>query len=128
MPICDEITTYDNTKQIEERAYIVKGSLKLISENMSVCIDSIGFAYKNILESKKITRDFVKEIVVFKDHIEVTFNVAFSLLFYLNFIGYIDYFASTMKFIKIQNLDFWICLVSKNFNMKHMRKNNTSKM
>lgn len=45
---------------------------------MPVCIDSIGFACKNILEPKKITRDFVKEIVVFKDHIEVTFNVAFS--------------------------------------------------
>ncbi|WP_198293779.1 recombinase zinc beta ribbon domain-containing protein [Clostridium butyricum] len=35
---------------------------------------------RNIPECKKFIRDFVKEVVVFKDHIEVTFNVAFSLL------------------------------------------------
>lgn len=34
---------------------------------------------RNIPECKKFIRDFVKEVVVFKDHIEVTFNVAFSL-------------------------------------------------
>ena len=35
---------------------------------------------RNIPECKKFIRDFVKEVIVFKDHIEVTFNVAFSLL------------------------------------------------
>ena len=34
---------------------------------------------RNIPECKKFIRDFVKEVVVYKDHIEVTFNVAFSL-------------------------------------------------
>ena len=35
---------------------------------------------RNIPECKKFIRDFVKEVIVYKDHIEVTFNVAFSLL------------------------------------------------
>lgn len=35
---------------------------------------------RNIPECKKFIRDFVKEVVVYKSHIEVTFNVAFSLL------------------------------------------------
>ena len=34
---------------------------------------------RNIPECKKFIRDFVKEVVVYKDHIEVTFNVAFSM-------------------------------------------------
>lgn len=34
---------------------------------------------RNIPEFKKFIRDFVKEVVVYKDHIEVTFNVAFSM-------------------------------------------------
>ncbi|MEO2679718.1 recombinase family protein, partial [Clostridium butyricum] len=34
---------------------------------------------RNIPECKKFIRDFVKEVVVYKDHIEVIFNVAFSL-------------------------------------------------
>ena len=33
----------------------------------------------NIPECKKFIRDFIKEVVVYKDHIEVTFNVAFSM-------------------------------------------------
>jgi len=36
IPVCDEINIYDNTKRIEEIAYIVKGNLKWISENMPV--------------------------------------------------------------------------------------------
>ena len=32
---------------------------------------------RNIPECKKFIRDFVKEVIVYKDHIEVTFNVAF---------------------------------------------------
>ncbi|MDO5517741.1 MAG: hypothetical protein Q4F66_09305, partial [Clostridium sp.] len=32
---------------------------------------------RNIPECKKFIRDFVKEVVVYKSHIEVTFNVAF---------------------------------------------------
>lgn len=35
---------------------------------------------RNIPECKKFIRDFVKEVVVYKEHIEVTFNVVFSLL------------------------------------------------
>lgn len=35
---------------------------------------------RNIPECKNFIRDFVKEVVVYRDHIEVTFNVAFSLL------------------------------------------------
>ena len=34
---------------------------------------------RNIPECKKFIRDFIKEVVVYKDHIEVTFNVAFSM-------------------------------------------------
>lgn len=41
IPVCDEINIYDNTKRIEEIAYIVKGNLKWISENMPVQMDSI---------------------------------------------------------------------------------------
>lgn len=58
MPVCNEITIYDNTKQIGEITYIVKGNLKFISENMPVWIDSIGFACKNILEPKKDYKRF----------------------------------------------------------------------
>lgn len=35
---------------------------------------------RNIPEYKKFIRDFVKEVVVYKDHIEEAFNVAFYLL------------------------------------------------
>lgn len=35
---------------------------------------------RNIPECKKFIRDFVKEVLVFKDHIGVTFNVAFLCL------------------------------------------------
>jgi len=35
---------------------------------------------RNISESKKFIRNFVKEVIVYKEHIEVIFNVSFSLL------------------------------------------------
>lgn len=35
---------------------------------------------RNIPECKKFIQDFVKEVVVYKEHIEVIFNVSFSLL------------------------------------------------
>lgn len=35
---------------------------------------------KNIPECKKFIQDFVKEIVVYKEHIEVIFNVFFNML------------------------------------------------
>ncbi len=35
---------------------------------------------RNISECKKIIQDFVKEVVIYKEHIEVIFNVSFSLL------------------------------------------------
>jgi len=34
MPVCDEINVYDNTKQIEEIAYLVNGNVKWKSESM----------------------------------------------------------------------------------------------
>lgn len=35
---------------------------------------------RNIPECKKFIQDFVKEVVVYKEHIEVIFNVYFSLV------------------------------------------------
>ncbi|NAS19407.1 recombinase family protein [Clostridium butyricum] len=35
---------------------------------------------RNVPECKKFIRDFVKEVIVYKEHIEVIFNVSFSLL------------------------------------------------
>ncbi len=35
---------------------------------------------RNIPECKKFIQDFVKEVVVYKEHIEIIFNVSFSLL------------------------------------------------
>ncbi|KMT20795.1 hypothetical protein [Clostridium cylindrosporum] len=35
---------------------------------------------RNILECKKFIQDFVKEVVVHKEHIEVIFNVSFNML------------------------------------------------
>ena len=37
---------------------------------------------RNIPECKKFIQDFVKEVVVYKEHIEVIFNVSFSLFGY----------------------------------------------
>lgn len=43
--------------------------------------DFRGYATsRNIPECKKFIQDFVKEVVVYKEHIEVIFNVSFSLL------------------------------------------------
>ena len=35
---------------------------------------------RDIPECKKFIQSFVKEVVIYKEHIEVTFNVSFSLL------------------------------------------------
>lgn len=35
---------------------------------------------RNVPKCKKFIRDFVKEVIVYKEHIEVIFNVSFSLL------------------------------------------------
>ena len=35
---------------------------------------------RNIPECKRFIQSFVKEVVIYKEHIEVTFNVSFSLL------------------------------------------------
>ena len=35
---------------------------------------------RNIPECKKFIQDFVKEVVVYKEHIEVIFNVSFFVL------------------------------------------------
>lgn len=51
---------------------------------------------RNIPECKKFIRDFVKEVIVFKDHIEVTFNVAFSLL--KNRKGAVEVISSIKRF------------------------------
>lgn len=39
---------------------------------------------RDIPESKKFIRDYVKKVEVFNDHVEVTFNMAFSLRKYLD--------------------------------------------
>lgn len=51
---------------------------------------------RNIPECKKFIRDFVKEVVVYKDHIEVTFNVAFSL--FKNRRGEIEVISSIKRY------------------------------
>lgn len=51
---------------------------------------------RNIPECKKFIRNFVKEVIVFKDHIEVTFNVAFSLL--KNRKGAVEVISSIKRF------------------------------
>ncbi|NFO67018.1 recombinase family protein [Clostridium botulinum] len=56
---------------------------KVITEDdvRALLSDFSGYVIsRNMPECKKFIRDFVKEVVVYKDHIEVTFNVAFSLL------------------------------------------------
>lgn len=35
---------------------------------------------RNVPECKKFIRDFVKDVIVYKEHIEVIFNASFSLL------------------------------------------------
>lgn len=35
---------------------------------------------KNILECKNFIQDFVKEVVVYKAHVEVVFNVGFNFI------------------------------------------------
>lgn len=47
----------------------------------TLLLDFSGYVIRrNILECKKFIRDFVKEVVVHKDRIEVTFNVVFLCL------------------------------------------------
>jgi len=59
----------------EVRKVITETDVKALLSNFSGYVIS-----RNIPECKKFIRDFVKEVIVFKGHIEVTFNVAFSLL------------------------------------------------
>lgn len=35
---------------------------------------------RNLPESKKFIGDYVKEVIIYKDHIEVIFNVVFSFI------------------------------------------------
>lgn len=51
---------------------------------------------RNMPECKNFIRDLVKEVLVFKDHIEVTFNVAFSLL--KNRKGSVEVMSSIMRY------------------------------
>ena len=47
----------------------------------TLLLDFSGYVIRrNILECKKFIKDFVKEVVVHKDRIEVTFNVVFLCL------------------------------------------------
>jgi predicted ABC-type ATPase len=41
MPVCDETNIYDNTKQIEEIAYLINGTIKWKSKNMPKWIRKI---------------------------------------------------------------------------------------
>ena len=66
----------------------VGGKLRYITELEAIkIIDKVQEAVltRNIPECKKFIRDFVKRVDVYNDHVEVTFNMAFSLR------GVIDY-------------------------------------
>lgn len=52
--------------------------LQLINKVKGYVVD------RNIPECKKFIRDFVKRVEVYQDHVEVTFNVAFSMSKYIN--------------------------------------------
>ncbi|MDU4589406.1 MAG: recombinase zinc beta ribbon domain-containing protein [Clostridium butyricum] len=72
---------------------------KVITEDdvRALLLDFSGYVIsRNIPECKKFIRDFVKEVVVYKDRIEVTFNVAFSLL--KNRTGAVEIMSSIKRF------------------------------
>ena len=78
----------------------VGGKLRYITESEAVkIIDKVQEAVltRNIPECKKFIRDFVKRVDVYNDHVEVTFNMAFSLG------EIIDYTYVVSKLIK----EFW---------------------
>ena len=78
----------------------VGGKLRYITEAEAVkIIDKVQEAVltRNIPECKKFIRDFVKRVDVYNDHVEVTFNMAFSLG------EIIDYTYTVSKLIK----EFW---------------------
>lgn len=78
----------------------VSGKLRYITELEAIkIIDKVQEAVltRNIPECKKFIRDFVKRVDVYNDHVEVTFNMAFSLG------GVIDYTYTVSKLIK----EFW---------------------
>lgn len=55
-----------------------EGVLKIINKVKQYVVD------RNILEYKKFIRYFIKRVDVYQDHVEVTFNVAFSMRRILN--------------------------------------------
>ncbi len=78
----------------------VSGKLRYITEAEAVkIIDKVQEAVltRNIPECKKFIRDFVKRVDVYNDHVEVTFNMVFSLG------EIIDYTYTVSKLIK----EFW---------------------
>ncbi|WP_283694572.1 zinc ribbon domain-containing protein [Clostridium perfringens] len=60
------------SSEIEQR--ITEEDVRKLLNNFSGYVIS-----RNIPECKKFIQDFVKEVVVYKEHIEVIFNVSFSL-------------------------------------------------
>lgn len=64
--------TQMNINKIEER--ITEEDVRNLLNNFSGYVIT-----RNIPECKKFIQDFVKEVVVYKEHIEVIFNVSFSL-------------------------------------------------
>ena len=64
--------TQMNINKIEER--ITEDDVRKLLNNFSGYVIT-----RNIPECKKFIQDFVKEVVVYKEHIEVIFNVSFSL-------------------------------------------------
>ena len=72
---------------------------KVIIENdvKGLLSDFSGYVIsRNILECKKFIRDFEKEVVVYKGHIEEAFNVAFSL--FKNREGYVEVISSIRRY------------------------------
>ena len=72
---------------------------KMLDNKAIKIIDKVQEAVltRNIPECKKFIRDFVKRVDVYNDHVEVTFNMAFSLG------EIIDYTYTVSKLIK----EFW---------------------
>ena len=62
-------------KSDEITQVVTERDVRILLNNFSSYVMS-----RNIPECKKFIQSFVKEVVIYKEHIEVTFNVSFSLL------------------------------------------------
>ena len=87
-------------EELKERKVYLEGKLVDIEASQSVTKVTeedirgllVGFkeyvVSKNIPECKNFIQDFVKEVVVYKTHVEVVFNVGFNLISQIKGIEY----------------------------------------